>query len=705
MAKRLSLIIHCSFVTLAFVLMVKMARSQQAGTGSNANASSPAEVARIQAYLDLRYSTNDVWRTFEAKSGQIIDCIDWFAQPGVRAMAAKGKPITRIPTPPPLPKGAVKVSSIPDWALNGALDKNGVPRTCAPNGVAMVRITVADILAAGGLDAYLARQRHHTFPDDQESTPNFAHVKEKYTGSSPINFGQSIFSINNPSIPAYNANGGYFTNGSHSIAQFWLSSGTGHNYIPFSNSINPCPQGSCLPLGSNCTSNCADQCTAPCLQTVEVGWDRECDNCTNNNTGPNPTFFVSGTNDGYYSGCAGDNSYCFIPIPGGLPEGYVLPAQVPGTNWQQNELNVIAFNDYGTWWIWANNSYIGYFKSIAMGGDADFFTGEFQNSAQSFEAGGEVCDATGSWVVPMGSGAAPWAGLGEAAYMHDFMVGLTSGDYSHDFLPKDGGNFPSLTSLNDNGVARGAYTYSEQNNPDPSWANIFWFGNYPGYIWGYEWNYENFNNPSWIPPNVYAGQCGMYNFTPDNGAHYYPIFQPVIGVSKASWYHNADALLCGMNAVGDPNDPYCNHGSILQFGYDYNNSNAQECQTGNWDPHIAKGECPCNEYVAGVYQDLGGALEGLLCCQGRYPNSSGQYQPLTHNDCDVQLFYSDNSSAFYAPPEPPPAYAAGDTSPDWDPYSYKGQCMPGQYVAGISSVVWSSDGVPGAPHALFCCSD
>src|ERR1039457_206897 len=74
-------------------------RSQQAAVTSDAGAVSATaasvtsatdagvsatELARIQAYLDTRYTAKDVWRTFETKLGQTIDCIDWFAQPSVK---------------------------------------------------------------------------------------------------------------------------------------------------------------------------------------------------------------------------------------------------------------------------------------------------------------------------------------------------------------------------------------------------------------------------------------------------------------------------------------------------------------------------------------------------------------------------------------------------------------------------------------------
>ena len=265
--------------------------SQQAVTISNASASA-TELARIQAYLDARYMAKDVWRTFVSASGQTIDCIDWFAQPSVKAMAAKGTPIAHIPTPPPLPSGVVK-ASIPDWALNGAPDVNGVPRTCAPNGVAMVRVTVAEILAAGGLDAYLARRRRLVAPPAEGyNASGYAHETERFNGppNPAITFGQSVLSINDPTIPFAGITNNWSTLGSHSIAQTWMVSGTGYNI----------GGGACTQLGY-CLNPGAPSCTQNCLETVEVGWERTSDYSMSG--GPHAYFFIYSTKDGYKTDC------------------------------------------------------------------------------------------------------------------------------------------------------------------------------------------------------------------------------------------------------------------------------------------------------------------------------------------------------------------------------------------------------------------
>jgi len=63
---------------------------------------------------------------------------------------------------------------------------------------------------------------------------------------------------------------------------------------------------------------------------------------------------------------------------------------------------------------------------------------------------------------------------------------------------------------------------------------------------------------------------------------------------------------------------------------------------------------------------------------------------VTHKSCKAQVFYNGDS----------PAYSGFD----WDPGYYKGQCPPGQYVAGISTPAFASNGIVGAAHAILCCN-
>ncbi len=641
---------------------------RQGAALSDASAVAPAdagvsatELARIQSYLDARYTAKDVWRTFETKLGQTIDCIDWFAQPGVKAMAAMGTPITQIPSPPPLPAGAAKPPPIPDWGFNGAPDKHGVPRECPPKSTPMVRVTVAEIQTAGGLDAYLRPQRV-TPPDVAENTDMYAHDRVKYSGSSTqIYYGQSWLSVSYPTpFPQYGGNG------DHSLAQTWMVSGTGYN-VP-TNLGAPCPQGACTDPGQpNCQSSA-------CLQIIEIGWKVEQD------PPPiRPRFFIMATNDGYYTQCYGTNPCLNGDTPfvqyqnTWVTNGAFLPINPPGNGWQQFELNVDTYNVNGTWYVYANGP-IGYYKSTASGYPTNFFTGSMVNTAQKFEAGGEVRDHTELWIIPMGSGASATSGYPQAAYLHDFMVFTTDNGTSFSFTPMD--------DAGDNYLARGVYDHLTANNPFPNvWNNVFFFGNAPKVFWGQNfgwdgpcnWNpFASFSAPSYDwAPNYYKGSCGykLYGQPPS----YDKEGSPITGLSAyPSGASQAHSILCNFNRedITVPTDGKSCY-QVL-----FNPNSAQNCgQNANWANGNAAGECNCSDFVLGVSQQNTG-IHSLLCCPAH----------MTHTSCTTQIFYGQNSNAY------------GPNSQDWDPNYFKGQCPSGQYVAGVSSVP------NGAPYALLCCN-
>jgi len=52
-------------------------------TSSAAEAEQPDEDARIQAFLDARYTAADVRYSYKTRAGEVIDCIDFFAYPSL----------------------------------------------------------------------------------------------------------------------------------------------------------------------------------------------------------------------------------------------------------------------------------------------------------------------------------------------------------------------------------------------------------------------------------------------------------------------------------------------------------------------------------------------------------------------------------------------------------------------------------------------
>ena len=119
---------------------------------------SATEATRIQAFLDARYAKNSVWHSFLTVFGETIDCVDFFAQPGVKALAQQGQSIPQIPSPPPPPTLPTTALSGPDITFNGQADPNGNSRACPKGSVPILRLTADLILAVGGLDEYTRSQ-------------------------------------------------------------------------------------------------------------------------------------------------------------------------------------------------------------------------------------------------------------------------------------------------------------------------------------------------------------------------------------------------------------------------------------------------------------------------------------------------------------------------------------------------------------------
>ena len=78
-----------------------------------------AEVARAKAFIEARYAASDVRSSFKSKLGDTIDCIDFFAQPGVKALARRGSPITQLPPPAEKPR---RVGAVDDVSFDGSID-------------------------------------------------------------------------------------------------------------------------------------------------------------------------------------------------------------------------------------------------------------------------------------------------------------------------------------------------------------------------------------------------------------------------------------------------------------------------------------------------------------------------------------------------------------------------------------------------------
>jgi hypothetical protein len=596
---------------------------------------------RIQDYLDARYGSTDIRHRFRSRFGEAIDCIDFFAQPGVKALAAEGIVFDEIP------KARVDDrpgnSDAPDFGAAGDPDEEGHARICPQGSVPMKRITAREIMSAGGLDAFRAAGNRPKLPPSGSAKsadgaralpatacdtqfgidyPGYAHVQQTYNDNNQNIFasGSGVLSIHVPFFPSV-------PTGATLRAQLWMYSGFGLNA-----------------LGCSCGGTGQPACT----QSVEAGWQLK---------SGLPFLFTYATNDGYAHSCWGHyQDMCTDPAPHWVqvstrywPDMQLPSSTLFGTQ-QEIPLSIVymAFAG-GSWSIMTGGEVIGSFAS-------KYFTGGMQTRAQTFQAGGEVIDGTNSWVVPMGSGAQPETGFGQAAYVHDVKACKDSGTT----CVAPAAVSPVLTRPINYGIST-----TPAKKPGSSWANWFYYGNVPSVFWGTNYGYQWAPNGDWAVGD-YKGECGLTSGKA----------QPLIGLSAhTTGAHQAHAVECGSRTLTVSNPTSCYARKIPP-----NSQGTSE----DWDPGYYKASCGVNEFVLGVSQSSAGAFTGVLCC----PASSGA----THTNCTTQVLYNQNSSAYYT-----------NSGADWDAGYDKGQCPSGRYVAGVSALSSSSQGVLYAPHAILCC--
>jgi hypothetical protein len=637
------------------------------------------EARRVQDFLNARYRMEDVEHSFHTVFGETVDCIDFFAQAGVKQLAAAGTPITEIPKPPS--DLTVSQTAASEFEFNGSLDENGNRRECAGNTVPILRITAANIATSGGLDAFLrsqTRQHHHGAPRPPAAPPASAppppqavscttelgvdyahlqHVQEIFQSSAtqgPFNITLAVadFSLPQasifPSIPAEQL--ATPADEPHNITQIWVFSGYGANDF------------GCVCGGSN----------PPCAQTVEAGAmiDSGAAIAWPHDGGTQlPHLAIFSTNNGYgnnsncyaHLGCASPAPVWFGVTGARMTPGMTLPASSLGAAPLELALqasNATMANTHG-WWIAGginaqtsqpviSTGYLGVFT-------AGSFSGGMQNAAQTFMVGGEVYDFTDTFALPMGTGAALTAGFGQTAYVRNASTSPVVAPIG-------------IQSTRASTAIPRSYAWTNSPAPAPpasTWQNGFYYGDLPKLLWGG----TNFglHGTAWSGSN-YAAECG--DNAPTNQG------QALIGLSAAaSSLHQAHSIQCEVNTVSSTQSA-C-------YARSFDPTNNQPSGAVDWDAGYAKAQCAAGEYVQGVEQSTSGVINGILCC----PSST-----VTQTSCAKQIFYGANS----------PNYTTNGGA-DWDNGYDKGQCLPNQVVTGVSAVVSASNGVVGAPHAIYCC--
>jgi len=605
-----------------------------------------SEEARIRSFLDARYATSDVWHTFESKEEQLIDCIDFYAQPGVKALVARGVGLLDLDAIPkrlvlnePSRTGRARAEQ-PVASSEGRTDALGRPRVCPENSVPMVRLTAEEIQAAGGLDAYERLMSRKEPPAGSSGAPDpgdpsHAYSAAKVTGT--FRYAGTVASIAAPSVPdiARDSSGA----GSHSLSQIWVSLGT------------TLAATGCVGSG--------------CIQTVEAGWTVDPVRFHTSS----PVFFNFSTSDGYKTGCynnTGSNCAPWVGLSSTLTLGKVLSTTSSVSTGRNDLVLLVANYDNVGWALYAadyndtsSNNLVGYWP-------ASDYWGQFELSADAVQVGGEVYEPSlsktfgsiGQIVVnEMGTGANASAGYStwnwSAAYHRSFFacptVATCNPLYFDPLTPGEPSSY-DLTNL----PAAGGTDWG------PNW---FYYGNQPDIFWQ-----QNF------PPTMSAGFSPWATSAPAGSYRgECPDGQSVNGISMSST-HIAHSIHCGGTYRALSASCY-----TLPLG----TSDNRKTDDGgwNWDPGYTKVECNTNEFVEGVSQTSSGVLNGVLCCPTAASLPRGSLGPV--------VFYGGNAGL-------------PGIEHDWDVGYSKGSCAPTAYVSGISKLASSSQGTVGAIHAILC---
>ncbi len=543
-------------------------------SAASAAAAGASEAERVQAFLDRRYLPSDVRHSFETKFGEMVDCIDFFAQPGVRALAARGRPITSLPAAASHTPAAPN-DPLSDVKFLGQPDASGRPRACPAGTVPILRVTAQQIEAAGGLDAFGRQHRKVHGPPVAAlvSAQSYAHVAALFAGGPGITAATSTTGVFDPTVTNDDA---AFP---HSLSQTWMITGTQ-------------------------VTTPETLCTTDCIQSVEVGWNVDPLVYSGTAAPLAAHFFIFATNDGYTTGCynnvaAGDTCLAWTSTPQAtLTPGQVLSAGSPGGG--QVEMTFETAVNPGTGWeIFLGDpragDEIGYYTD-------DDYSGTMRTSATTFEVGAEVYDPTSNWLVPMAGGASPTAGFGQAGYHHDYAAYNGGSSFNYDFTMST----PEQPSY---------YNSSAGPGPgSPSWANYFYVGDEPLVFWGQSINTTFSPIGTWA--SGYVGECPASN----------GLGSPLTGVSRyQSGIGQAHAVLCGPEISVTSSG--CNARS-----FDPGDSRGDTDNGVDWDPGFAKGECAANEFVAGVAQSTSGSVDSILCCPGSFTRASCEAQVFATNN-------------------------------------------------------------------------
>ena len=380
------------------------------------------ERRRMEKYLAEYVRKEDIVKTLELPSGEVVDCVDLFKQPALRSPGMKGHKVQLRPRSEARkvaqedrstsPNDIDPVSDVKPALLVQEYAKGPV---CPERSVPIRRLTMETLKNFRTLDEFFRKNPPHLV-DGPNNEHQYAHAARTVN-----NWGaQSILNVWSP----YTEQTSEF-----SLSQIWVVRGSGSN-----------------------------------RETVEVGWQKYRDLYGDYR----PRLFIYFTPDNYGSGgCYNLTCGAFVQVSNSVYIGggftNISEHPHPSTAWEFR----IRWQKDGTnghWWLKYGDTWVGYYPR------SRFDSNGLRDRADRVDFGGEIIDNQPGGRhtrTDMGSGHFPGDGFGYAAYQRQVRYIDTSNVW---------GTYPSLTASRTDSDCYDITVSSSSGD----WERYFYFGG-PGY--------------------------------------------------------------------------------------------------------------------------------------------------------------------------------------------------------------------------------
>lgn len=376
-------------IALLALWMVMSARKEAAGSREWGNqrpnimasvdrVKDATERARMEKYATDLQASKRVVKSFQAPSGETIDCVDIYSQPALKRRGMEGHRVQLLPKSRPTEaQGAAlarkgKVST-PDqlFMLTG--------ETCPEKTAPMGRLTMDTLKRFKTLDDFLRKQSEMRKPVGGGSSPaphEWAHASRGVGNWG----GESIFNIFSPYVEKEDE---------FSLSQMWITRGSGAN-----------------------------------LETVEGGWQVYQDLYGDWRA----HLFIYFTPDNYGSGgCYNTSCSGFVQVNNTvyLGGGFTNESVRGGQQW---EFKLLWYKDGtgGDWWLRYGDTWVGYYPRSL------FDSNGLRDAADAVDFGGEIVNTKTNGrhtETDMGSGHWPYESFSWAAYQRAIRYVDTSNFY------------------------------------------------------------------------------------------------------------------------------------------------------------------------------------------------------------------------------------------------------------------------------------